>query len=305
MSNKERAKKLKYTQYTKDYYTNQISCNPWIKSMNISKDIIQQISNFSNGILRDCNNDNCYYEVSIIDKASNLFEQIHSNSTQNNDGNKCKFRDESDDEELKYKILQVAQESKDKDNVYYHDDTQNISYCTDCAKSMKPCCENGDSMICNGIIFTKANNSYINCTCNRYVKKLCLRHGKCDQCNVSFCGEGCRNIANKEDLCERRVCSSCGAIGCPGCVPMIRCEGCMECDPPEYFGCVWICHNNPNCGGEQAINQAAKKKKSVEYTDSNERGIPTEYDDYDSDRGPVIGVDIPIGQEPSITPPPE
>ena len=135
----------------------------------------------------------------------------------------------------------------------YYYDTNSAGervYCEDCVKSIKRCNETGFSLECDeGVIFEKASNSYINCGCTTYTKRLCLNgnHGKCENCDLSFCGEDCSNILNKRDLCDPRECSNCGRNGCPQCVPMVSYESCMKCDPPEYDGQVWKCHNNSKC----------------------------------------------------------
>ena len=65
MAAKVLSEELEYYNFTQEYYFKQISSNSWIQSMNIEKDIINQIAIFSIGILSDCNNDKCIYEVLI------------------------------------------------------------------------------------------------------------------------------------------------------------------------------------------------------------------------------------------------
>ncbi len=220
-----------YTDYTKAYYFHHLAFSIlWIKDMNINYDIIEQISLFSIGMVNDCNNDNCNYEVSIHEKDNNLFEKIKSlnNASATHDD-----------------IIQIINEHKDKDGIYYYNDKQSISYCTDCSKAMKPCGINkpGHQLCCKTIIFEKDNNSFINCSCTEYTKMLCLSHGKCSNCNVSFCGKSCQNIINKGDLCRSRKCSTCGKEGCPKCIPTTYYKACEK----SYSGQVWKCKSNPNC----------------------------------------------------------
>ena len=162
---------MQYTEFTKDYYFDQISSNTWIDSMTINNDIIDQISSLSVGILRDCSNHNCNYEVSINAKESNLFETI------------CTTNNSFDPRDS---IRQIATECQNKDAIYFHDPTKNISYCTDCSKSMKPCSESAYESCCKGVIFEKANNSFMNCSCIQNSRVLCLNHGKCDKCDTTF-----------------------------------------------------------------------------------------------------------------------
>ena len=157
------------------------------------------------------------------------------------------------------------------DCLYYYDTTSDGErvYCENCVRSIKRCNDAGFSMRCdkNGVVFEKASNSYINCACTQYTKRLCLsgNHKKCENCDLAFCWEDCRNVLGKQDLCESRQCSNCGRNGCPQCVPMISYTACMKCDPPEYDGQEWKCHNNPECKTqeEQTIEDRMKQLNAM------------------------------------------
>ena len=69
----------------------------------------------------------------------------------------------------------------------------------------------------------------------------------CQTCKTTFCGESCTNVVNKEDMCQGRKCSTCSRDGCPQCIPMISWTSCDDTEPPDYYGQVWKCHNNPDC----------------------------------------------------------
>ena len=214
---------MRYTQYIHQYYSHQISSNEWVQEMNINQAIIYVISSFSIGIIRDCNNDNCKYEILINDESKNLFDRMQSIEGYLTDdmlSDISEYSDSDSDESqflpLKYRIKRVANECKNEDGVYYHDDIYSMLYCTDCSKSMRPCLD-------HGIIFEKDVNSFLHCSHigSRQIKR-CLIHRKCETCNAIFCGRRCRNIVNKQDLCKIRNCSRCGKEGCPNCVPMIK-----------------------------------------------------------------------------------
>ena len=224
---------MKYTEFTEDYYLNQLSSNIWIQNMTIEKDIIQQISVFSAGIIQDCNNSNCNYEVSISTHHINLFTKIKSEVAD------C-FRPQR-------RIMKVVNGYKEEDGIYYYDDQRDESYCKDCIQSMKPCNENGFHKTCRNVIVNDASNTYLSCSCTQYTKKLCLRHGKCDSCNLAFCGEACNNIVNKEDRCTSRECNICGIKGCPQCVPMISFDASHQTDPPSYYGKTCKCYDESRC----------------------------------------------------------
>ena len=180
---------MEYAQFNKEYYFNIISSNSWIQSMNIEKDIIEQISLFSKGMIKDCHNNNCNYEVLIFDKHLNFFEKIPKNQSSYND---------FDDEAEPFPKVEI------KDS-YYYNPSDDISYCPDCTKSIKPCCEGGWQICCTGIIIETESSSFIECGCNNQYhpkKKLCSKHTVCQTCKTTFCGESCRNVVNKEDMCQ-------------------------------------------------------------------------------------------------------
>lgn len=224
---------MKHTDYTVEFYRNQLSANLWVQSMDINKDIIEIISQFSMGLSRECDNEICRSEVNLSNGQDiNLLSKIRSAILEGEiDG-----------------IMKIINDHKHVEDVYYFDEDIDILYCKDCVQSGKQCEDGGWMVECIGVIFEKAKNSYINCACDQKAK-LCLNddHDRCNKCNLAFCYQGCMNIENEEDLCVPRTCSICGANGCPQCVPMVYFDHGDWCDPPAYYGEEWECYNNPDC----------------------------------------------------------
>ena len=212
--------------FSKEYYFKQISSNSWIQSMNISKDVIENISEFSIGVLRDCDADDCQYEVVMHHKEANLAELIPKNRNQ------------------RFSLPTDRIDNEYKDEMYFYDTKQDKAYCRECCiKNMSKCCKGSMHMICAGVIFENASKSYITCLNHR---KLCLdTHQLCPNCNIGMCGSSCTNVVNKRDLCRPRKCGLCNRNGCPNCVPMISYKQCRKKNPPSYSGQVWKCH--PKC----------------------------------------------------------
>ena len=221
--------------FESDYYFKVLLSTNICKELNIAKEIMFEISCYAIGIIKDCTNHTCNNQVIMCHKQANIFKLIPEN--RNNDG----------------KLLSIPtdrMEHKFEDEMYYFDSSNDMAYCTDCVESIEACCQGGWSMICNGVIFVQADNSFISCACpSPHNKKLCSAHWKykCKKCNVSFCGQSCSNILQKEDLCRGRQCSTCKTYGCPKCIPMISWECCYQCNPPEYQGQIYKCQNNANC----------------------------------------------------------
>ena len=81
-------------------------------------------------MIKDCNNDECNHEILILNKQANIFEHIPANRNQYMDSLPSELIDD-----------------KYKNQMYFFDPKSDKSYCTDCVKSIKKCCDSGGSMI--------------------------------------------------------------------------------------------------------------------------------------------------------------